>query len=95
MSIFLTAKAVVFVTHMEHHSNQTTWLETIAKKAEIINPDPEGLVDLDHLRSSWKSIGMKNKDSFNNFCSNVTGIFTPYHEIAELIHEYGDGVLQI
>lgn len=23
-------KPIVFITHMEHHSNQTSWLETIA-----------------------------------------------------------------
>src|SRR5579862_3321191 len=32
-----TLKPVVFVTHMEHHSNQITWLETIAD-VEIIGP---------------------------------------------------------
>ena len=28
-------KPIVFITHMEHHSNQTTWLETLAD-VEII-----------------------------------------------------------
>ena len=36
---------VVFITHMEHHSNHTSWLETIAK-VEIIQPTEDGLVDL-------------------------------------------------
>src|SRR5690606_515999 len=30
-------RPVVFITHMEHHSNQTSWLETIAK-VEVIPP---------------------------------------------------------
>src|SRR5690606_31651903 len=38
-------KPVVFVTHMEHHSNHTSWLETIADVI-CISPDDEGLVDL-------------------------------------------------
>ena len=36
-------KPIVFVTHMEHHSNQTTWLETIAT-VEIIKSDDDGNV---------------------------------------------------
>jgi selenocysteine lyase/cysteine desulfurase len=33
-------KPVVFITHMEHHSNQTTWLETIADVV-VINPNED------------------------------------------------------
>ena len=43
-------KPVVFVTQMEHHSNQTTWLETIAS-VEIIGNDKDGNVDLVHFES--------------------------------------------
>ncbi|MCP4460090.1 MAG: aminotransferase class V-fold PLP-dependent enzyme, partial [Cytophagales bacterium] len=41
-------RPIVFVTHMEHHSNQTSWLETIAD-VEIIEPTRDGLVSLDHF----------------------------------------------
>ena len=41
-------RPVVFITHMEHHSNQTSWLETLAI-VELIRATPEGLVDLEHL----------------------------------------------
>ena len=44
----LEERPLVFITHMEHHSNQTTWLETIAD-VEIINPDSQGMIDLDHF----------------------------------------------
>jgi selenocysteine lyase/cysteine desulfurase len=37
-------RPVVFVTHMEHHSNHTSWLETLAD-VEVMDPDPQGLVD--------------------------------------------------
>ncbi len=83
-------KPVVFVTHMEHHSNQTTWLETIAKKVEIINPDSKGQVDLGHFRELLeKHKHERVKIASVLSCSNVTGVFTPYYEIAELIHKYG------
>jgi YD repeat-containing protein len=33
-------RAVVFITHMEHHSNQTSWLETLADVV-IVEPDSD------------------------------------------------------
>jgi selenocysteine lyase/cysteine desulfurase len=80
---------IVFVTHMEHHSNHLSWLETIAD-VEIIGRDENGNVDLDHFRFLLELYrGRKNKIAAVTACSNVTGIQTPYHEIASLIHEYG------
>ena len=82
-------KPVVFITHMEHHSNQVSWLETIAD-VEIIGADPNGNVDLQNLRMLLEKYRHRsNKIAAVTACSNVTGIQTPYHEIAKLIHEYG------
>jgi len=82
-------RPVVFVTHMEHHSNQTTWLETIADVI-ILNPDDKGLVDLNNLEEELSKY--KNKElkigAFSS-CSNVTGIDTPYHKMAKIMHKYG------
>jgi selenocysteine lyase/cysteine desulfurase len=80
-------KPVVFISHMEHHSNQTSWLETIAD-VEVIPSCEEGLFSVDNL----KILLEKYKDrSFKiasiTSCSNVTGIKTPYHEVAKLMHE--------
>lgn len=81
-------KPVIFVTHMEHHSNQTTWMETIAS-VEIIRYDENGDVDLAHFRELLeKNKHRPNKIAAITGCSNVTGIQTPYHEIAKLIHAY-------
>jgi selenocysteine lyase/cysteine desulfurase len=82
-------RPVVFVTHMEHHSNHTSWLETIAT-VEIIQPDDNGNVDLKHFRSLLEKFShRKNKIAAITACSNVTGIETLYHDIARVIHEYG------
>jgi selenocysteine lyase/cysteine desulfurase len=82
-------RPVVFITHMEHHSNQTSWLETIAT-VEIIDCDEEGQVDLTHFGLLLaKYAHRKNKIAAVTACSNVTGIETPYHEIAEIIHAHG------
>src|SRR4051812_580047 len=82
-------RPVVFVTHMEHHSNQVSWLETIAT-VEIIKRGDDGNVDIQHFRSLLEQFKhRKNKIAAVTACSNVTGIQTPYHEIAKMIHEYG------
>lgn len=82
-------RPVIFVTHMEHHSNQTSWLETIAD-LEVIDPTPEGLVDLSSLKKLLKKYAnRKTKIAAVTSCSNVTGIRTPYHEMAEIMHRNG------
>jgi selenocysteine lyase/cysteine desulfurase len=83
------SRPVVFLTHMEHHSNQTSWLETIAD-VEVIEPDPQGRVNLDHLYRLLR-IYRDRQMKIGTFtaCSNVTGICTPYHALARIMHEHG------
>ncbi|MFN0204162.1 MAG: aminotransferase class V-fold PLP-dependent enzyme [Bacteroidia bacterium] len=84
-----TERPIVFVTHKEHHSNQTSWLETIAE-VYVLPPDEKGLVNPQALKEALE----KYKDrplkigAFTS-CSNVTGIFTPYHQLARIMHEHG------
>lgn len=82
-------RPVVFVSHMEHHSNQTSWLETMAK-VEVVPPDEDGLFSLKNLEVLLR----KYKDRTLKICSivggsNVTGIQTPYHKVAKLMHQHG------
>lgn len=82
-------RPVVFLTHMEHHSNHTTWYETAADVV-VIEPGNDLLVDLNRLEEAL--IRYKNrKRKIGSFtaCSNVTGIRTPYHQMAALMHRYG------
>jgi len=82
-------RPVVFVTHMEHHSNQTSWLETIAD-VEVIPPDEQGLVCVEGLiplLEKYKNRPVKI-GAFTG-CSNVTGIETPYHDLARIMHQHG------
>lgn len=82
-------KPVVFISHMEHHSNQTSWLETIAKVVTI-PACPQGLICLDSFKELLEQYkGHTLKIASVTGCSNVTGIKTPYHEVAKLIHSYG------
>lgn len=80
-------RPVVFVTHMEHHSNQTSWLETIADVVLIPHLE-DGMIDLESFRKLAGQYSSKQvKIAAVTSCSNVTGIRTPYHEIARIIHE--------
>ncbi len=82
-------RPIVFITHMEHHSNQTSWLETIADVA-VIAACPEGRVCLDSYQSLLDQYkNRKHKIAAITSCSNVTGIKTPYEVMAKMIHEVG------
>ena len=80
-------RPIIFLSHMEHHSNQTSWLETIAEVAVIPSGDDglPSLISLEHLleKHSERSI----KIAAITGCSNVTGIQTNYHDIARLMHQ--------
>lgn len=82
-------RPVVFVSHMEHHSNLLPWQESIADVVTV-PPGADGNTDLRQLeellllyRSRRLKIG-----SFTA-CSNVTGIRTPYHQLAATMHRHG------
>ena len=81
-------KPIVFISHMEHHSNQTSWLETIAD-VEVIPANDEGLFCLEALKVLLKKYKNRSfKIASITSCSNVTGIKTPYHEVAQLMHHH-------
>ncbi|HPR58888.1 MAG TPA: aminotransferase class V-fold PLP-dependent enzyme [Bacteroidales bacterium] len=82
-------RPVVFITHMEHHSNHTSWFETIADVVQL-KPDKNLLVDVNELQKELEKYkDRKMKIGSFTACSNVTGISTPYYEMARLMHEYG------
>ncbi|MBN1198162.1 MAG: aminotransferase class V-fold PLP-dependent enzyme [Bacteroidales bacterium] len=82
-------RPVVFITHMEHHSNHTSWYETIADVV-VIEPGDDLLVDLNRLEDVLiRYSHRKLKIGSFTACSNVTGIRTPVHQMAKLMHHYG------
>jgi len=80
-------RPVVFLSHAEHHSNHTSWFETLADVI-VLEPTADLKVDPDVLRK----VIVRYKDrplligSFTA-CSNVTGYMPPYHELARIMHE--------
>jgi selenocysteine lyase/cysteine desulfurase len=82
-------RPVVFITHMEHHSNHTSWFETMTDV--VVIPPGEGLLfDTDLLRQELEKYkDRKLKIGAFTACSNVTGVYTPIHEMARVMHEYG------
>jgi len=82
-------RPVVFLTHMEHHSNQTSWYETICDVV-IIDPNEDLLVDPEKLRKKLEEYkDRKLKIGSFSAASNVTGVIPPYYKLAKLMHEYG------
>ncbi|MDP3443370.1 MAG: aminotransferase class V-fold PLP-dependent enzyme, partial [Ignavibacteria bacterium] len=82
-------KPVVFISHMEHHSNHTNWFETNVDLV-VLQPDKDLLIDLAELRVQLEKYkDRKFKIGSFTACSNVTGIETPIHELAKIMHEFG------
>jgi selenocysteine lyase/cysteine desulfurase len=81
-------RPVVFLTHTEHHSNQTSWFETFADVI-VLDPSRDLTVDPDSLRK--EIVKYKNRPlligSFSA-CSNVTGYIPPFYELARIMHEH-------
>ncbi len=80
---------LVIITHMEHHSNQTSWLETFAEVV-VLEPDEKGNVDLNKLESVLNHYSSR-KIKIGSFsaASNVTGLQPPIHDMAAIMHRHG------
>jgi selenocysteine lyase/cysteine desulfurase len=82
-------RPIIFVSHMEHHSNQTSWLETIGE-VHVMQADDEGCVDIEVFKKTLNQFKQRKvKIAAITSCSNVTGVKTPYHQIAKLMHQAG------
>uniref|UniRef100_UPI00406C2AE6 aminotransferase class V-fold PLP-dependent enzyme n=1 Tax=Paenibacillus sp. FSL R7-0345 TaxID=2954535 RepID=UPI00406C2AE6 len=82
-------RPVIFISHMEHHSNLLPWQEGIGDVITV----PAGAdgsispVDLEELLIRHRNRRFKI-GSFTA-CSNVTGIETPYNKLAAVMHRHG------
>ncbi len=82
-------RPVVFITHMEHHSNHTSWLETIADTV-VLPPDEDLLVRPEALEEALEEYrGRPLKIGSFTAASNVTGIRTPWRALARIMHRHG------
>jgi len=82
-------KPVVFLTHMEHHSNQTSWYESYVDVV-VLDPDENLLVSSENLQKKLEEyVDRPLKIGAFTACSNVTGIQTQVHELARVMHENG------
>jgi selenocysteine lyase/cysteine desulfurase len=80
-------KPVVFITHLEHHSNHTSWLETISDVV-VLEPDEHLMVNPENLRREIKKYkNRKMKIGAFSACSNVTGYMPPIYELSKIMHE--------
>ncbi len=80
---------VVFVGPYEHHSNEISWRDGLCEIAEV-RLDNKGHTDLAHLEELLQKPEYQNRKKIGSFsaASNVTGLITPVHKIAALLHKY-------
>ncbi len=84
-------RAVVFLSRMEHHSNDLPWRESVADVV-MVGFDDLGRVSPDELDRTlgdpaWRDRPLK----IGSFCaaSNVTGIVNDVHALARVMHRHG------
>jgi selenocysteine lyase/cysteine desulfurase len=80
---------IVFVGPYEHHSNEISWRENLATVVAV-KLDQDGGIDLNHLEALLQDPAYQGRKRIGAFsaASNVTGIISPVHEIAVLLHRY-------
>ncbi|MFK4437971.1 aminotransferase class V-fold PLP-dependent enzyme [Paenibacillus sp. RC21] len=82
-------RPVIFVTHMEHHSNHISWAETIGDVV-CIPPGPGGTVDPANLERLLLQFRRRPiKIGAFTACSNVTGFEPPIYQLSRKMHEHG------
>ena len=82
-------RPVVFRSHMEHHSNDITWRETIAESV-YVDFDAHGRVSLEHLDQLLGAYADRPlKIGTFSAASNVTGILSDPTAIARVLHAHG------
>ncbi len=81
---------VVFVGPYEHHSNEISWRQGLATVVEV-DLAADGSVDLAHLERLLQEPAYAGRLRIGSFsaASNVTGMRSPVHEIATLLHRHG------
>lgn len=84
------ARPVVFVGPYEHHSNEISWRTGFAEVVEV-DMAADGGLDIGHLEillQDPRYLGRTRIGSFSA-ASNVSGMRTPVHEVAKLLHTHG------
>ena len=83
-------RPVVFVSHMEHHSNELPWRHSLAR-CVVIDESRDGTPDLAHLEKELIKYSTERVPMIGSFSagSNVTGIRAPVRTICKLLHSYG------
>jgi selenocysteine lyase/cysteine desulfurase len=80
-------RPVVFVGPFEHHSNEVSWRECFAEVVET-ELTARGFLDLDDLTRKLELPQFAGRRKIGAFsaASNVTGVKTPVHEVARILH---------
>jgi len=80
---------VIFTGPYEHHSNEISWRQGLATVVTVDLAD-DGGIDLNHLEHLLKLPEYQGRLRVGTFsaASNVTGMLSPVHEIACLLHRY-------
>ncbi len=80
---------VVFIGPYEHHSNDISWRDGLCEVVEV-ELDEHGHIDLNHLQLLLTDPRYQHRQKIGSFsaASNVTGLKSPVHELAAILHRH-------
>lgn len=81
---------VVFIGPYEHHSNEVSWREGLATVVSV-DLAADGGIDLADLEAKVSDPAWSGRLRIGSFsaASNVTGMVSPVHDIARILHRHG------
>ena len=87
----LPEDSVIFVTKMEHHSNDLPW--RVRKQVVHINVDEQGKFDFADFEKKLEEYKNRVGLIAVTGASNVTGYINDIYQIAEIAHEHGAKIM--
>jgi cysteine desulfurase/selenocysteine lyase len=87
----LPEDSVIFVTKMEHHSNDLPW--RVRKQVVHINVDEQGKFDFEDFEKKLEEYKNRVGLIAVTGASNVTGYINDIYQIAEMAHEHGAKIM--
>ena len=87
-------RPLVVISLLEHHSNILPWIEAVGRHhVRVVGTTPDGRLDVEHYERILQKEGHRVRLCALSGASNVTGVLTPVHDLAERAHAVGAQIM--
>ncbi len=87
-------RPLVVISLLEHHSNILPWIEAVGRHhVRVVGITADGRLDVEHYERILREEGHRVRLCAISGASNVTGVLTPVHDLAERAHAVGAQIM--